>query len=109
MDFLSFKKHAFSKLKQLTEAKRESYERVVCENFGRLRDLVESVDLDNLAKMNNFDLPTTSKLKNAEYSDNKFSYFIHDNNFFIGTDNDGKILEIGNFNNSLLKGGDIYE
>lgn len=108
MDFLTFKKHAFSKLNEYSEAKKLSYERVVCENFGRLRNLVESTDLDKIAYMNNFNSKSTFKLKNVEYSDNKFPFFIHDDNYYIGVDDKGKIIDIGDFNSSLLQRGDIY-
>lgn len=108
MDFLSFKKHAFSKLTEYAESKRLSYEKVVCENFGRLRDLVEEADLVKIAKMNNFDIPKTSMLKNAEYIDKKFPFFVHDEDYYIGTDDKGKIIDIGDYNKNLLKSGDKY-
>lgn len=107
MDFLSFKKHAFSKLTEYAETKRQSYEKSICENFGRLRNLVEAADLDKIAKLNNFNLKELKKLKKVSYADLKFPYFIHDNNYYIGTDDKGVIIDIGDYNSSLLKQGDI--
>ena len=109
LSFVDFRRFANNKLNILKEETSSQYAEYVMKNFGKLYESVSDEDLYHIAEYNELDKNNINILRNVQYCDNLYDYFIYDDRTCIGVNKEGKIIYIGDYLASNLNGGDISE
>lgn len=100
-NYYDFKKFANTRLHRLKEERLSQYEKYVREHFGRL-DEDNKEDLFHIGKHYGLNPERMAVDEKVVYNNQKYDYFIHDDNQFIALNKDMIVENIGDFDVNQL-------
>ena len=100
-NYYDFKKFANTRLHRLKEERLSQYEKYVRAHFGRL-DEDNKEELFHIGKHYGLNPERMAVDEKVVYDNQKFDYFVHDDNQFIALNKDMIIANTGDFDNNKL-------
>ena len=100
-NYYDFKKFANTRLHRLKEERLSQYEKYVRAHFGRL-DEDNKEELFHIGKHYGLNPERMAIDEKVVYDNQKFDYFIHDDNQFLALNKDMIVANTGDFDNNKL-------